>query len=172
MKRSAIVTMPEYFDRYINLVGDVDVMQALQQTDANMLRNEMDTFTALGDKVYAPGKWTVKDTIQHLTDCERIFAYRALRIARKDTTPLPGFDENLYAATALATSRYLTDVIAEYDTVRQSNIILFNSFSNEALLREGTTNGKAVSVLAIGFIIAGHAVHHLNVLRERYYPLL
>jgi hypothetical protein len=171
MKKSAIVTMPEYFDRYINLVGDMDVVPALDGYGAQYLRDEQDKFAALGDKVYAPGKWTVKDTIQHLIDCERVFAYRAMRIARTDKTPLPGFDENLYAETSAAKTRLLSDVLAEYDCVRQSSIMLFKSFSDKALLREGTTNGKAVSVLAIGFIIAGHTIHHMNILKERYYPL-
>ena len=172
MKKSAIVTMPVYFDRYINLVGDIDLLQGLEQFGDKHLQQEKQQFIALGDKVYAPGKWTVKDTIQHLIDCERVFAYRALRIARTDKTPLPGFDENLYAETSGANGRSLDDLMAEFSCVRESNIMLFKSFSDAALLHEGTTNGNPVSVLAIGFIIVGHTIHHMNVLKERYYPLL
>ncbi len=172
MKRSAIVTMPEYFDRYIMQVDDLALLDALALTGPKMLQAEMDKLVALGDMVYAPGKWTVKDTIQHLIDCERVFAYRALRIARTDKTPLPGFDENLYAETAAANNRSLDDVVAEFVSVRESNILLFKSFTNAALQHEGITNGKPVSVLAIGFIICGHTQHHLTILKERYYPLL
>ncbi len=164
--------MPVYFDRYINLVGDASVIEAFNQFGATYLQAEKANFAALGDTIYAPGKWTVKDTIQHLIDCERVFAYRAMRIARTDQTPLPGFDENLYAETSGANGRSLDELLAEFACVRESNAMLFKSFSDSVLLHEGTTNGNPVSVLAIGFIIAGHTIHHMNVLRERYYPLL
>lgn len=164
--------MPVYFDRYINLVDDMDVVQALSAYGASYLQEELPKFIALGDRVYAPGKWAVKDILQHLIDCERVFAYRALRIARTDKTPLPGMDENLYGTTSGANNRSLDELMAEFACVRESNIMLFNSFSENALLQEGITNGNPVSVLALGFIIAGHTLHHVTVLKERYYTLL
>lgn len=172
MKKSDIVTMPEYFDRYINLVGDYDVIEALQQYDAHWLQKEKDSFTRLGDSIYAPGKWTVKDILQHLIDTERIFSYRALCFARNDSTVQPGFDEDKYAANATATARTIDDLLEEFQLVRDSTIALYKSFSDDMMIREGVAFQKRISVLAIGFLSAGHAIHHLNVIKERYYPLL
>ncbi len=172
MKRSEIKEMPQYFDRYINLTDNVEVTDALEKYGASFLQNEKQQLFALGDKVYAPGKWNVKDIIQHIIDAERVFAYRAMRISRADTTPLPGFDENAYAENTTAATRTLEDLLNEFDAVRTSTIILFKSFSNDMLQREGTASGKTITPLAIGFTIAGHAIHHVNVLKERYYPLI
>lgn len=172
MKPSAITAMPIYYDRYINLVGDVELMQALQNTGKRFLLAEEPKLRALGDRVYAPGKWTVKDIIQHLTDCERVFTYRAMAIARGDKTHLPGFDENLYAENTSVSSRSFDDVIAEFSSVRESSIFMFGTLAEEALSLEGTVNSTRISPLAIGFVLAGHVIHHMNVIKERYYPLL
>ena len=172
MKRSDITTMPLYFDRYISLVDDMEIVGALEHYGAAYLEQEADKLRQLGDRVYAPGKWTVKDTIQHIIDGERIFAYRALRIARADNTPLPGFDENDYARNTNAADRTLDDLLEEFDGVRKSTIILFRNFSNEMLLNVGTSSGNPISTLAIGYTIVGHLIHHMRVWEERYYPLL
>lgn len=172
MNRSAIKTMPRYYDRYINLVDDLTITDALQQFGQQYIAKEAEKLALLGDRVYAADKWTVKDIIQHLIDGERIFAYRALRIARADSTPLPGFDENSYALNTTAAERTLADLLEEFYAVRTTTTMLFKSFSNDMLMNEGTSNGNPVSVIAIGFTIVGHAIHHINVLRERYYPLL
>jgi DinB superfamily len=172
MKKSDINPMPAYFDRYINLAADVDVNTALQQSLEAAENFPMDKWRALGDMVYAPGKWTVKDMIQHITDTERIFAYRALRFARKDSTKLPGFEENDFAAAAGANARGLEDLVEELKQVRRSTIALFASFTGEMLQTVGATFSASLTPLAIGFTIAGHQQHHLNVLEERYYPLL
>lgn len=164
--------MPVYFDRYINLVADMELNAALQQSLDVAENFPMDKWKALGDKVYAPAKWTLKDIIQHVTDCERIFAYRALRFARKDSTKLPSFEENDFAAAANANARTLEDLVAELKLVRQSTILLFASFDEEMLQSAGSTFSNSATPLAIGFTIIGHQQHHLNVLEERYYPLL
>lgn len=164
--------MPEYFDRYINLVGDYSVIDSLKFYNANWLRNEKEALIQLGNSIYAPQKWTIKDILQHLIDTERIFAYRAVCFAREDTTILPGFDENRYALSANATLREVEDLLEEIQLVRDSTIALYNSFSNEMMMREGISFNKKISVLAIGFVISGHAIHHLNIIKERYYPLL
>lgn len=164
--------MPIYFDRYINLAGDMELLPALEEYGEQFVLNEQKNFIDLGDKVYAHGKWTVKETIQHLIDCERVFAYRALRIARADKTPLPGFDENAFSDASLANNRSLASLLEEFIAVRRSSTLLFRSFSDEMFQQEGTFNGMQVAPVAIGFIIAGHTIHHMNVLRERYYPLL
>jgi DinB superfamily len=117
---------------------------------------------------YAADKWSLKEVIQHMIDCERIFAYRALRFARRDTTPLPGFEENDYAPVSGADARSLQDLMAEHDLVRTSSITLFRSFPPEALALTGTANGRQITVRAIGWVIAGHADHHRNVIEERY----
>jgi hypothetical protein len=170
MKRSEIKKMPEYFDRYINLVEDIDVVDALKKNSPNLFDREK--LTLLGDKVYEPGKWTVKEMIQHLIDAERIFTYRALRYARNDKTVLPGFDENTYVPNSEAGIRNLEDLFIEYNTVRQSTIYMYQSFSNEMLEHEGISFNRDISVLAVGFTIAGHAIHHNNILKERYYKLI
>ncbi|WP_338410469.1 DinB family protein [uncultured Flavobacterium sp.] len=120
------------------------------------------------DYRYEPFKWSIKDIILHLIDSERIFAYRALRISRNDKTKLPGFEENDYVTYANASSRSLEDIINEYRSVRNATISLFNSFSDGQLKRIGNASDKEVSVRAIGYIILGHELHHIKIIKERY----
>jgi hypothetical protein len=120
------------------------------------------------DYAYAPGKWTVKEVFGHLIDTERIMAYRALRIARADETPLAGFEENDYAAYSHYHDRSMESLAAEFETLRKSNLFLFESFNDEELKRMGTASGKNVSVRALLFIVAGHVNHHKRILEERY----
>ncbi|HEX4602176.1 MAG TPA: DinB family protein [Gemmatimonadales bacterium] len=117
---------------------------------------------------YAPGKWSVKEVIGHLMDCERVFACRALRFARGDQTPLPGFDEQLYAPAGNFDERPLQDLAGELDSVRRATIALFRGLPADALARRGTANNRDVSVRALAYIIAGHERHHVAILRERY----
>jgi len=117
---------------------------------------------------YAPGKWTVKEVLGHLTDDERIFAYRALCVARGESAPLPGFDENEYVAGANFESRSLTDLIAEYRSVRHASLTLFESLDDEGSLRRGTVNGYSASARGLAFHVAGHELHHLRTLGEKY----
>jgi len=117
---------------------------------------------------YAPGKWTVKEVIGHLIDDERIFAYRALCVARGDTRPLPGFEENDYVAATDFESRPLATLIAEYRAVRAATLALFEPLNAEEWVRRGTVNGYEASVRGLAFHMAGHELHHLRTLRERY----
>jgi uncharacterized damage-inducible protein DinB len=117
---------------------------------------------------YAPGKWSVKQVAAHLCDAERVFAYRALRIARGDATPLAGFDENAYAAQAGADARPLAEIASELGAVRAATLALFRGLEPATLTRRGTANNVPVSVRAAAWIIAGHERHHLGILRERY----
>ncbi|MFM9825878.1 DinB family protein [Flavobacterium sp.] len=117
---------------------------------------------------YAFGKWTIKDIIQHIIDVERIFSYRALRISRNDTTPLPGFEENDYVENTNANGRSIQDLLNELKVVRTATIILFKSFSNEQLKNLGIASNNPISVRAIGFIIIGHQHHHFKIIKERY----
>ena len=120
------------------------------------------------DYRYAAGKWTIKDIIQHIIDAERIFAYRAMRIARNDQTPLPGFDEDFYVANANGNTRSIQDLLTEFSTLRHSSIYLFKSFTPDAMLRLGRASNSPISVRALGFIIIGHQNHHHKVFQERY----
>jgi hypothetical protein len=172
MKRSDIKTMPESQSTNIHEVEDIEVVEALKKYGKHYIEPEREKLIALGNKVYAPGKWTAKDIIQHLIDAERVFSYRALRFARNDKTLLPGFEENDYAAIAGASKRTMEDLLDEYYLVRESSIKMFNSFTDEMLMREGVIPSGNVSVLAIGFIMPGHTIHHLNVIRNRYYRLI
>jgi hypothetical protein len=172
MKKDQIKPMPDYFDRYINKVDDVSLMQALQISMKEIEELPLPSFEALGNQVYAPGKWTIKDILQHLTDTERVFTYRATAFSRKDPGQMLSFDENLYVSNADANNRSLSDIIHEMKIVRSSFVELYKSFSDEVLLRKGKGATGEYSVLAIGFIIPGHQRWHLDVIKERYFPLL
>jgi len=124
-----------------------------------------------GDKLvyrYAPGKWTIKEIVMHLIDMERIYSYRMLRFGRNDHTLLPGFDADAYILYACAHEREISDLLSEFEAVRYCTIALINSFTKEALLRTGIMNGYPVSVRALAYHIAGHELHHVGVIKERY----
>ena len=158
----------QYYGKYVDRVPDGDLLQTL--------RAQLDETLALvrglpeeqGGHRYAPGKWSIREVVGHVIDAERIFAYRALRIARGDTTPLPGFDENAYAAASEADARTLAGLADELEHVRLSNIAMLRGLSDEALARRGTASDAPVSARALAWIIAGHVIHHSNVLSERY----
>jgi hypothetical protein len=171
MKKSDITIMPEFFDRYINLVKEDDLMTALRQSRKDLDNIDMGLLNKIGMKVYAPGKWTINEIYQHILDNERIQAYRALRFARKDATPLPGYEENDLAAQSNANNRTLESIINELKVVRDSTILMYESFDKDALTYLGTANNIKNTALALGFVIVGHEVHHVNVIRERYLGL-
>jgi uncharacterized damage-inducible protein DinB len=123
---------------------------------------------AITARTYAPGKWTLKEVLGHLIDDERIFAYRALCVARNDTRPLPGFDENDYVAATRFEQRTLRSLLAEYRLVRDSTLALLEALTPEEWLRIGNVNGYPASVRGLAFHIAGHELHHLRTLREHY----
>lgn len=120
------------------------------------------------DYSYAPGKWTIKEIIGHLVDTERIFTYRALRIARKDTTPIPGFEQDDYVENAQIAGRSPSSLIHEFDAVRKSTFSLFNSFNADQVASEGTASEKVISVNALAYLIIGHQKHHFKIMQERY----
>ncbi len=118
--------------------------------------------------IYAEGKWTVKEILQHIIDTERIFNYRALRFARNDQTNLQGFDHDLYNKNVAANERDLGNILEEFKIVRAATILLFKSFSEEALLKKGIASDSLISVRALGYLISGHQEHHLRIFKERY----
>ena len=157
---------PAYFTTYIAYLNGADPLATLRQY-------------ALGEYIgslpsekleyrYAAGKWTPKDILLHLADSERIFQYRILRFARHDSTGLQGFEENDYALAACANDRSLESLTAEYKSVRASTITLLESLHDAHWHRTGVANGTPVSVSAIAYAMAGHELHHLRILRERY----
>lgn len=145
------------------VAGD-DAVAALQAVAAETTA----LFATADAPAYAPGKWTLKEILGHLIDDERIFAYRALCVARLDPAALPGFDENVYVAATSFESRSMDDLLREYRAVRAATIALFESLTPEEWLRKGTVNGYVASVRGLAFHIAGHELHHLRVIRERY----
>jgi len=172
VSRSQLHPMPEYFDRYINLVDDVSLQSAFDKSADQLDHLDLKKMEAIGEKVYAPGKWTVKDILQHIIDAERILDYRVLRFARNDTAAAPNFDQDEMASNVKTKDRSLIEMITELKTVRQSTISLFLSFDDEVLQRQGMNWKYKVSVLAMGFMIIGHQKHHLKVIEERYFPLV
>ncbi len=152
-----------FYERYINQVEGDDLEAALLRPGLSVLVR--DIAPVLTDHAYEPGKWTLGQSIQHVIDTERIFAGRALRIARGDVTPLPGFDQDAFAAAT--SSRPLADLADEFDRVRATTLDLFLSFDLDALDRIGTSSGGPLSTRAAGWIIAGHERHHIEV-TDRY----
>lgn len=172
MKKDQINPMPEYFDRYINKTDDVSLIEALEISMKELNNLPISKYKELGEKVYSENKWTVKDILQHLIDTERIFSYRALAFARKEPNQMLSYDEDAYAKHSNANDRSIDELINELKIVRQSFIELFKSFSNDMLLKIGKGFKGEYSVLAIGFMMPGHQRWHLDVINEKYLPLL
>jgi hypothetical protein len=173
MKKSDIKKMPEYFDRYINLTDDVTYMEALETSLKELENAPIEKWKALGEKVYAPEKWTVKDMLQHIIDTERVFSYRMTSFARKDPQQMLGYDEDNYAKNAFANRRSIDNIVEELILVRKNLIALYQSFTPEMLQLEGKSyNGAEYSILSMAFCMAGHQRWHFRILEERYYPLL
>ena len=157
-----------FYHNYINLVTDDNLATAFDKQSSSLIRFFESIPAGKYDYRYAEGKWTIKEVLQHIIDAERVFAYRALRFARMDTTPLPGFDENLFASAAKADRRSWEKLMEELKVVRRSSELLFQSFDEEQLQSNGISSNSPNYVLAIGFIIIGHAMHHQKITRERY----
>jgi len=161
-----------FYETYVALVPDVDIVQLLEaqrlQT-AQLLagRSERD-----GNFRYAPEKWSVKEVIGHLADSERIFTYRALRIARGDATPLSGFEQDDYVREAGSSRRELRDLAEEFAVVRASSVALYRSLAEDCWKRRGSANKNEVTVRALAFLTAGHELHHRAILEERYFAAI
>jgi hypothetical protein len=172
MKKSDIQTPITYFNRYIDLVDDMDIHQALALSLRELDQLDLEKLLRIGDRTYAADKWTIKQIIQHICDWERIMGYRALVFARRAAeAPLPGHDENGMAHAARVDHRSLQDVLAEMRSVRVATIALFEGMDAEALGQAGMANTAELSALALGFTIVGHQKHHFNIIAERYWPL-
>ncbi|HRI00191.1 MAG TPA: DinB family protein [Saprospiraceae bacterium] len=173
LNKNHIQALPDFFDRYIKIAADLPVVEMMQLSLDELFKTDLQNWDKIGDHVYAPGKWTIKEILQHLIDCERIFAYRALTIARKDPQALLLFEEEEYAKNSNANSRELKELMEEFICLRQSNILLFRSMTNDMLLTPGSAvSGTKYSVLAIAYILHGHQRWHFQIIHDRYLPLI
>lgn len=159
----------DYYHDYIRLVPEGDDLPKLalqeMETVRSLLSGVPEAASALG---YAPGKWSIREVIGHLADVERIMTVRALRFARGDASPLPGMEQDPYVAASGHNQRSLESLLDELETVRSANVSLMRSFDEAALARGGEASGARVTVRALCFLNVGHAIHHRNVLEERY----
>jgi len=162
---------PPYAAVYVNLVVGDQILPILaaQLEQSTALLKSVDDRRA-SEFAYAPGKWTIKQILGHIIDTERIFGYRALCVARNDVTPLPGFEHDDYVAAGFFNERSLNSLIDEYRAVRQSTIALFQNLPQQAWLRQGLANKYNVTVRGLAFLAAGHELHHVKILREKYLP--
>jgi hypothetical protein len=168
MTKPDLQTVPSFHKRYVELVKDYDVLDALKISGRQTSELVRAIMEHKGDYRYAPGKWSIKELLCHMMDTERILAYRALRFARNDSTLLPGFEENDYAPEANAHGRSISRIADEMERLRVTTLDLFSSFTTEMLNRKGIASNNELSVLHLGYIIAGHESHHRKILVERY----
>ncbi len=159
---------PVYFQTYIKLVKEQDVLKAMEEQRHSFPAFFKEIPADKLDYRYEENKWTIKEIIGHLIDCERVMNYRAMCFARNDKTELPGFDEGKYAAISESSNRSLESLLAEFDALRLSSIHLYQSFSEQMFKRTGSANGNVISVKALSFINVGHAMHHQQVISDRY----
>jgi hypothetical protein len=157
-----------YYGRYISLVTGCDPLTALSR----QIDETCDLLRTIPEKRseyrYAPEKWSIKEVVGHMSDTERVMTYRALRFARADKTELPGFEQDDFVKAAGSDHLPFADLIDEFAQMRRSTLCLFHNFQNEAWSRVGIASGNPVSVRALAYIVAGHELHHMKVLREKY----
>lgn len=158
----------EYYQQYIKLSPDENVLKGIERNSKNFRKLLKKIPGKKVDKAYAEGKWTIKELLQHIIDAERVFAYRAITFARKDNAALPSFDENTWATNSMAAQRNWKEMIDEFKMLRASTESMYASFDDGQLRAIGTASSKEFNVLAIGYIIAGHVEHHINIIKERY----
>ncbi len=169
-----VITRPEptehipYYSRYIDLVQGSDILKILPKQIDGSLALLRSIPSSNSSYRYAPGKWSVNEVIGHVIDTERVFAYRALTFARNDRAPLPGFEQDDWIRGSTFNDLPLAQLISEFECVRRANIYLFQHLGPEAWMRRGTANKGEVTVRALAYIIAGHELHHMNILRTKY----
>ncbi len=158
----------EYYGKYITLVPDGDVRDHLRTQLSETVALLSGVTDAKAEQAYGAGKWTLKEALLHMSDAERVFSYRMLRISRADGTPLPGFEQNDWVPHSCANARPLSNLLMEFAAIRASTIALADSLTPEAWARKGTASGHSISVRALAYIAAGHERHHVKIFRERY----
>ena len=158
----------DYYGRYVALVPDGDVRDHLRAQLFETVALLEGVAEAKAEQAYGAGKWTLKEVVLHMADTERVFGYRMLRIARGDTTPLPGFEQDEWVPHSCANARAMSSLVLEFAAVRASTLALVDSLPVEAWVRKGTASGHAISARALAYIAAGHERHHVAIIRERY----
>ncbi|MEI8075463.1 MAG: DinB family protein [Bacteroidota bacterium] len=169
MSRPAIDECGNFYLGYINAATGNSVVELLQVHPANIKASILAIPNEKADDRYASGKWTIKELLQHMIDTERVFSYRALRISRNDATPMAGFDENQYAANAPVADRSIEDLKKEFLLLRDATDLMIGSYHDEQLNFRGIASNAAISLRAVCFIIYGHNLHHLKIIKERYF---
>jgi hypothetical protein len=175
MKKSDLLEKPVHYETYIQLVEDLPIKAAFDKYLIQFQNQNWNELKELGDKVYQPGKWTAREIIQHIIDWERIFSYRALIYVRREENKPPGHDQDLMTANSKANQRSLESLKDDFIFTRSATISLFQSFDKEDLMKPyfyGENHQNQMSVFALGYSIIGHQIHHLNIITERYLPLL
>ena len=166
--RPAASEFNAHYAGYVAAVPDGDLLELLD----GQLKDTVQLLAGVDEKKsryrYAPDKWSIREVVGHLSDSERVFAYRALRFARADATPLPSFDENAWARTSNADSRPLPELVAELRAVRAASLALFRGFTDKEFACSGIASGHPITVRALAYIVTGHERHHVRILRERY----
>ncbi len=157
-----------YYETYISKIEGDDVLKTLETQLSEVVVLFKSIPEEKGSYAYADGKWTIKELIGHINDTERVFAYRAMCFARGEKKSLPGFEHDDYVRGGDFNNRSLSDLINEFRLLRESDLVLFKSFNEEALSQIGNANQGKVTVLAILYIIAGHTQHHINILKAKY----
>ncbi len=170
MPKNSNLEYGSFYQTYVDKVDtSLSIIENLQES-LNAVFNILGSLSEeQADFTYAEGKWTIKELVQHLTDTERVFSYRALAISRQEENNLPGFNENKYVWFSNAKNISFMDLLKEFSLIRKSNIAMFKGFTNEMLEQIGKANSSEISVNAIGYIMSGHVLHHLNIVKERYF---
>jgi hypothetical protein len=158
----------ETYQGYLDLVKETDFRDAIEKNTRQFRRLLESIPRKKYDYAYAEGKWTLRELLQHIIDCERVFDYRALRLGRMDATPMASFDEVAWGKTMGGASRRWKDLVEEFRVVREGSKYLFDSFSDEQLRFVGEANGRPLNAFTIGYLIPGHVAHHIQLIRERY----
>jgi uncharacterized damage-inducible protein DinB len=172
VKRPKDNEYPAYYQPYVSLVPDTDLVQLLNES----LQETVQLFEGLSEEEglyrYSPTKWSIKEVLGHITDTERIMSYRLLRVGRGDSTPLAGFDENDYVAGSQINKLPTRDILEDFIATRKSTLTLIQNMPKDAWVNIGFANGKEISAQAIAYIIAGHAIHHRKIITERYLTIM
>ncbi|WP_187261786.1 DinB family protein [Pontibacter beigongshangensis] len=162
---------PDTLKTYVEAAKAEDLLAGLAASQQYIINFMLELKEQQLNSRYQPDKWSIKEVLVHMVDTERVFAYRALRFARQDKTPLSGFDQDTYIVPSKAASRTIASILNEYAAVRQATIELFKNLDGEALNQTGVASNHEISVRALGYAILGHEIHHLRIIREKYLQL-
>lgn len=168
MDRPTPEEYPEYYNQYLNLVKEGDIINILEEQSLYVQKFIASIPEEKGDSTYGFGKWTIKEVFGHLIDSERILTYRALRIARRDKQPLPGYEQDDYIKNAKYYRKSLKEIADEMLLLRAANLKFFQSFDSEDMIQRGVANDQELTVRAILYILAGHELYHINFIKDNY----